>query len=294
MVKAVVAALFAGAEAGSLAVTWEDCGGTHATVTGLAPLSVPTGTTATLMGTGTIDEDVTSAHFTAKVTAAGATLAQCSGDGTSDIECKLPLGAGVITVKALSFPLAKGTVQIPVSVKTSVLLPASLAKVDVHVEATEQNGESAICLDVHTAKEGLIAPVTGTMTALSDEDVAAQADACLAQVNKYRATKGRAAITLKSGQMSCAGGSASKDGPNLNWHGSFGQCGENAQCEAAGSSTCSASIDQYYNEGPGGGHYEIIMSANYRSMAYGYCACSKYGHFWTHNFYTTSSTDVQV
>jgi cathepsin L len=62
------------------------------------------------------------------------------------------MGVGKITVKALSFPIAKGAVSIPVEVKTSALIPGSLANVDVHVEATEQNGESVICLDVHTQK----------------------------------------------------------------------------------------------------------------------------------------------
>jgi len=53
----------------------------------------------------------------------------------------------------LSFPIAKGTVSIPVEVHTSSLIPASLANVDVHVAATDQNGEDVICLDVHTAKQ---------------------------------------------------------------------------------------------------------------------------------------------
>jgi cathepsin B len=153
MVKiAVVSSLIAAAEAGTLAVTWSDCGAKHATVTDLQPTSVKTGTTETLVGTGTLNEDVTKAQFTAKVSAAGATLASCSGDGTTDIECKLPLGAGSITVKALTFPLPKGTVKIPVSVKTSSFLPASLAKVDIHLSATEQNGEDVVCLDVQTSK----------------------------------------------------------------------------------------------------------------------------------------------
>jgi len=152
MKLAVVSTLFAGAQAGSLAVTWSDCGAKHATVTGLKPSSIQTGTTETLTGVGTVDEDVSKAQFTAKVSAAGATLATCSGDGTKDIECKLPLGAGVITLKALTFPIKKGTVEIPVTVKTSSLIPPSLAKVDVHIAATEQNGEDVICLDVHTKK----------------------------------------------------------------------------------------------------------------------------------------------
>jgi len=139
-------------EAATLAVTYSDCGAKHATVTSLAPTSIHTGATETVIGTGTSDEDVTSAHFTATVSALGAQLSKCSGDGTSDIVCSLPMGVGKITVKALSFPLAKGTVSIPVEVKTSSMIPASLANVDVHIVATEQNGESVICLDVHTAK----------------------------------------------------------------------------------------------------------------------------------------------
>jgi len=140
-------------EAGSLAVTWSDCGAKHATVTDLQPTTITTGTTETLTGTGTVDEDVTSAHFSAKVSASGVQLTSCEGDATKDIDCKLPLGAGTITVKAVNYPLAKGTTSIAVDVKTSSLIPASLAKVDVAIRATEQSGEDVICLDVHTEKQ---------------------------------------------------------------------------------------------------------------------------------------------
>jgi hypothetical protein len=113
---------------------------------------IKTGSTTSLVGSGTVDEDVTSAHFSAVVKALGTTLSSCSGDATTDIVCKLPAGAGEITVKAVDYPLSTGKVTIPVDVKTSFLVPASLAAVDVHIEATEQNGESVICLDVHTKK----------------------------------------------------------------------------------------------------------------------------------------------
>ena len=63
-----------------------------------------------------------------------ATLASCEGDGATDIVCKLPLGAGTITVKKVTFPIAKGSRQpFPVAVQTSALLPASLASVDIAV-----------------------------------------------------------------------------------------------------------------------------------------------------------------
>merc|ERR1712176_1071559 len=141
------------AQAGTLGVTWSDCGAKHATVTDLQPTTINTGTTETLTGTGTVDEDVTSAHFTAKVSALGVELTSCEGDATTDITCKLPLGAGQIVVKAVSYPIAAGTVNIPVEVTTASLIPPSLAAVDVHSAATEQNGEDVICLDVHTKKQ---------------------------------------------------------------------------------------------------------------------------------------------
>merc|ERR1712157_440068 len=150
-------------EASTLAVTWEDCGATHAHVEDLQPSSITTGGTTTLVGTGVSDEDVTSAKFTAEVKALGVKIASCSSDATTDIVCKLPAGAGEITVKAVEFPLKAGKVDIPVDVTTSALIPASLAKVDVHIEATEQNGESVICLDVHTKKEEQVAVEASTL-----------------------------------------------------------------------------------------------------------------------------------
>merc|ERR1711977_113089 len=80
----------------------------------------------------------------------GTQLTSCSGDGTSDMVCQLPLNTGTITVPALPFPLAAGTLNLPVKVKTSSSIPASLASVDIHLTGDDQNGESAICLDAHT------------------------------------------------------------------------------------------------------------------------------------------------
>merc|ERR1712070_1369354 len=132
---------------------WSDCGAKHATVTDVSPSTIHTGATETITGTGTVDEDVPSGHFTATVSALGAKLTDCSGDATSDIVCTLPMGVGKITVKAVPYPLKQGTVSIPVEVQTSSVIPPSLANVDVHIAATEQNGEDVICLDVHTAQQ---------------------------------------------------------------------------------------------------------------------------------------------
>jgi len=159
------AALATVAEAGTLSVTWKDCGAKHASVTDVSPSTIHTGATETITGTGTTDEDVTSAHFTATVSALGTQLTSCEGDGTKDIVCPLPLNTGKITVKALSFPLAKGTVKIPVEVQTSEVIPPSLASVDVHIAATEQAGDSVICLDVHTEQQKSFEEIAATINA---------------------------------------------------------------------------------------------------------------------------------
>merc|ERR1712025_1182179 len=118
--------------------------------------------------------------------AAGVKLASCEGDATTDIACKLPLGAGTITVKAVSYPIAAGSVSIPVEVKTSSLIPASLAKVDAEIRATEQNGEDVICLNVHTAQAVEASGVDCSTAACPDQcecslsKCGSEIDACLA------------------------------------------------------------------------------------------------------------------
>ena len=135
-------------------VAYEDCGiyfeGTHAHMD-----------VCSLDGcTGTVDEDVTSANFTVTVTGwdGHLPLSTCSGDGTQDIVCDIPdhFPGGAVIVKALSFPIPKGTVSIPLEFRPPNIpaaesaWPEFLAHMDVHIAADEQNGERAICLDVHT------------------------------------------------------------------------------------------------------------------------------------------------
>jgi len=139
------------AEAGTLKLTYSDCGSTHGKVTNMSPTSFATGKTVTITGTGTLDEDVTAVAVTATISALGTQLCKVSGDGKSDLVCKLPLGAATITVPALPLPIAKGTLSLPVLVTTSASIPPSLANVDIHLTANDQNGESAVCLDAHTA-----------------------------------------------------------------------------------------------------------------------------------------------
>merc|ERR1719329_413291 len=95
---ALVSAVVAVAEAGTLFITYEDCSSMHGVVTDLSPTSFPTGSSTIVTGAGTIDEVVNATQITAKVSAMGAQIAACSGDGTSDMVCTLPMGVGGITV----------------------------------------------------------------------------------------------------------------------------------------------------------------------------------------------------
>merc|ERR1712160_95201 len=188
---------------------------------------------------------------------------------TSDIVCKLPAGVGTITVKAVTCLLGW--------CKSGCLSCTQPAQDGLTGCTGFSPAVAAPCEEV-VSPHGMEAKL----------EVEVEADSCLTHLNSLRAGKGLPAMTLKTGSMSCAVTSASSDGPNLNWHNSFGKCGENGQCEAAGQATCEKAMDSYYSEGPGGGHYDIIMSTRFKSMAYGKCSCSKYNVFWTHNFYTTT------
>merc|ERR1739845_69085 len=142
----------------TLAVTWADCGDadTHAKVSDLQPSSIETGSATTITGTGDVDEAVNGAQFAMDIKASGVTLKSCSGDASQDVACQLPLGAGSVTLKGLSFPLSAGTVSIPVEASLSALIPPSLAKTNIHVTATSDTGDKLFCLDVNTAKQAIL------------------------------------------------------------------------------------------------------------------------------------------
>merc|ERR1712000_65046 len=93
------------------AVTWGDCGDadTHLKITDLQPTSFETGALATLVGTGDLDKDVNGATFRMTITSGGVQIAFCSGDASADVVCKLPLGMGTTTAKAIQFPLKAGS-----------------------------------------------------------------------------------------------------------------------------------------------------------------------------------------
>lgn len=101
----------------------------------------------------------------------------------------------------------------------------------------------------------------------------AAADSCIDYMNQLRAQHGHPALNFDASKAGCAANDASYDGQHGRMHASFGQCGEWAQCEAGNldADGCHKSVDQFYGEGPGGGHYQIMMETNFVSVAHGSC-----------------------
>jgi hypothetical protein len=112
-----------------------------------------------------------------------------------------------------------------------------------------------------------------------------QGNACLSAVNGYRQKKGLPPYRAYDGKNQCTAGQAANDVVH-GWHNAFGKCGEHGQCEAEGTSDCAGAIKMYWDEGPGGGHYDIIMSTRFTTMSWG-----RSGNFWTHDFFDDAEID---
>lgn len=104
---------------------------------------------------------------------------------------------------------------------------------------------------------------------------------CVSALNNFRRSIGVADLApAPQSQQQCANNAAINDA-SRGFHNSFGQCSERGQCECNGIMPVDRCIQAYINEGPGGGHYDIISSPRYTSVACGYDG----GRFLAQNFY---------
>jgi len=145
-----------GASAATLGITFQDCGDstTHGKISDLQPLSITSGVENSLTGTGSLDKSITGGAFDMHVTAGGGLINKhYTGDVCESKTFSLPLGLGTMSWGGLACPQATGDVAVVLKVKLSSNLPASLATSDVALTATDQDSESAICANVHIAKQ---------------------------------------------------------------------------------------------------------------------------------------------
>jgi hypothetical protein len=125
-------------------------------------------------------------------------------------------------------------------------------------------------------------------------------DSCLDYLNKLRQKDGMGALTYNHAKQSCVDGQCREDSEADQPHKTAGECGEAqlpqkgsswfliGQCEAQGQSSCEEAIQDYYDEGPGGGHHDVIMHPDVHSMTYSMRSYSgQYHTWWTHDFFST-------
>lgn len=206
MVKIVGASLIVAAAAGgTMQITWEDCGdsSTHGHITDVSPSEITIGTPASLISSGTIDEALTDGAFSLNVKAALGIDKTFTGSACEAKTFTLPLGLGSASWEGLDCPVAAGAISASVGVSLSAAIPASLAKADVAVSATDQNGDKAICVTAHlTREQEQIVPVdAGTMIITFDDCGDSDTHGHITDVQPPQITIGQPASMVSSGTI---------------------------------------------------------------------------------------------
>jgi len=149
----VAGALSATVSATDLKLSWEDCGDatTHVKIQSFSPSTITLGQSSTMVGTGSLDEDVAGATFQLDMTGVIGKLLSCSGDAATSKACNLPFGVGQLTFDAMSFPIKKGQSEVKVDIKLSEHLPASLAKTTTVCQASTKSGDKLFCIKITSA-----------------------------------------------------------------------------------------------------------------------------------------------
>jgi hypothetical protein len=119
---------------------------------------------ASIVGSGALDADQTSASFSLKVKKAGIPLVSGKGSICEDTTIKIPLGAGSFTVKGLDCPVKAGDVDVEVDLDllSEVFGLAENSLLSIHIEANaDDTGDQVICLDVDASLASDLKPPNG-------------------------------------------------------------------------------------------------------------------------------------
>ena len=132
------------------------------------------------------------------------------------------------------------------------------------------------------------APDAGAIdAAVASDPYAAARELCVSTTNEYRASIGVAALSRWTAAEACVDGQAKTDFESEP-HTSFGSCTERAQNECSGSGALEplvrACLAGMWAEGPGGGHYENMVSTKRTRVACGFYPRPNGGFFVTQDF----------
>merc|ERR1719238_1887665 len=147
-------------EAGSLAVSFQDCGdaSTDVLVKDVTPKTIAAGSTTIITGSGSLKKDISGGSYSMRMTGvlSSVLVKNCDGDAskanTCDIVAPLLGKVGSLAYEPVTFPVKAGDISgIPkVSVTLRAGLPASLEKTTTTLKVTASNGDKLICVQIMT------------------------------------------------------------------------------------------------------------------------------------------------
>jgi len=162
MRRALTSTLIGGAAAsggGTIKLNWSDCGdsSTHGHITSLSPTSVTLGTKTSLAGKGKVDETIPGATYKIVAKEGFIPIFSHTGDACKPDTIKLPAGAGEIDMKGFKCPLSAGAAELDLDLTLSSSIPAKLARITIELTAETSSGDKALCVQIKTSPENLIA-----------------------------------------------------------------------------------------------------------------------------------------
>jgi len=162
MRRTITSGLIVGAAAsgsGTIKLNWSDCGdsSTHGHITSLSPTSVTLGTKTSLSGKGKVDETIPGATYKVVAKEGFIPIFSHTGDACKPDTIKLPAGAGEIDMKGFKCPLSPGAAELDLDLTLSSSIPAKLARITIELTAQTSSGDKALCVQIKTSPENLIA-----------------------------------------------------------------------------------------------------------------------------------------
>merc|ERR1711959_121791 len=148
-----------GSGGGTIKLNWSDCGdsSTWGHITSLSPTSVVLGTKTSLAGKGSIDKAIPAATYKVVAKEGFIPIFSHSGDACEPGTIKLPAGAGQIDMKGFKCPISPGAAELDLDLTLSSSIPAKLARITIELTAKASSGDKALCVQIKTAPENLIA-----------------------------------------------------------------------------------------------------------------------------------------
>ena len=134
-------------------------------------------------------------------------------------------------------------------------------------------------------------PITPPPPGPSSDPFAAARQSCVDRINQYRSRVRMGPLARDASTESCDDEESRLDARSNRAHGSFGKCGERAQnaCPnypgASVEDVLTKCLQQMFDEGPGGGHYDNMTSTKYSRASCGFESMPG-GRIWTvQNFF---------